>query len=89
MPKEYMEWKEAISDFLRLQKLPTMTGSCSLVVKFYKDRIELMMAESDQSRFGKSDIDNLLGGLMDALEDAGIYKNDIQVQRVLVEIVKE
>ena len=36
----------------------------------------------------KPDVDNAAGAVMDALQDAGIIKNDSQVRRLLVEVVK-
>ena len=89
MPKEYVEWKEAIAEYVRLQNLPTLVGPLSLLSKFYKDRIEVMVSEGAPPRYGQADVDNLSGGLMDALEDAGCYKNDIQIAQLSAQIIKE
>lgn len=89
MDKEYVEWKEAVGEVVVAQRLPVLSGPLSLVVKFYSDRVELMLSEGAPPRFGQGDIDNLLGGLMDALQEAGVYKNDIQIARIQAEIVKE
>lgn len=87
MPKLYTEWKEAIAEYVKLDPKSTeLEGPLSLVVEFRPKEIMFLISESDTDRHGQGDIDNLLGGLMDALEDAGVYKNDSQVQRVLVEI---
>ncbi len=89
MPKPYTEWKEGVIDVVALSKLPVLSGPLSMMVKFYKDRVEVAMAEGAPARFGQGDIDNLSGGVMDALQDAGVFKNDIQVARLIAEIIRE
>lgn len=89
MDKEYTDWKDDVGQLVGVSGLAVLSGPLSLVVKFYKDRVEVMMSEGAPARHGQGDIDNLLGGLMDALQDAGCFKNDIQVARVQAEIIKE
>jgi Holliday junction resolvase RusA-like endonuclease len=90
MPKPYVDWKKEVVTYLQSQpSVKTLQGPVSLLVKFLPDKIEMMIAESPVDRHGRGDIDNLLGGLMDALQDAEVYKNDSQIQRVMVEIDRE
>ena len=89
MDKDYVEWKENVGEVVAAAGVGVLSGPLSLMVKFYKDRVELMLSEGAPPRHGQGDIDNLLGGLMDALQDAGCYKNAIQIARIQAEIVKE
>ena len=89
MPKEYTEWKAAVAEVVAAKRVAVLSGPLSLMVRFKKESVEVIMSEGAPPRFGQGDIDNLVGGLMDALQDAGCFKNDIQVARLQAEIVKE
>jgi len=83
MPKEYKEWKAAVAG-------DALSGPVGLVVEFHKEKIVLMAAEApDITRFGQADIDNLLGGLMDAMQDSGKIQNDRQITAVQMRFAKE
>ncbi len=93
MPPEYVAWKGGVAQVAALQAksqgVSALQGPLSLVAKFYKNEILVVVSEGAPPRFGKSDLDNLVGGLMDALEDAGLYKNDRQIARLMAELMKE
>jgi len=59
-----------------------------MVIYFRKTEVEVIISEGAPQRFGKADLDNLCGGIMDAFENAGVFKDDIQISRLLAEIVK-
>lgn len=89
MPKEYMEWKENVAGFMALQKLPSLQGNVALDVTFKKTGFVVIAAETKIRRFGSADIDNLIGGVMDAIQDAGGYRNDRQVTAARMQFNKE
>jgi len=89
MPKEYTEWKDAVAEVVAAERVPALSGPLSLLLTFKKGSVEVTMAEGAPPRFGQGDIDNLIGGVMDALQDAGCFKNDIQIARVIAQIEKE
>ena len=41
--------------------------------------MNITIMDSDRPRFGQSDIDNLAGGVLDALQDGGLIMNDNKV----------
>ncbi len=91
MPKEYMQWKKDIADFIALQgPHRQLVRPLSLIVRFgsHDTFVELVEYDTDfvRSKYVKGDIDNLLGGLMDALQDAELIMNDNQVVHTVVAI---
>ena len=86
---EYTQWKEAVAEWVVVAGVPVLSGPLSLLVKFKKESMEVMLSEGAPPRFGQSDIDNMSGGLMDALQLSGTFKNDIQIAQLSAQIIKE
>ncbi len=89
MPDDYMEWKENVADFMALQGLPSLQGTVGLDVTFKKSGFIVVASEVKIKRFGQADLDNLLGGVMDAIQDGGGYTNDRQVSAARMQFYKE
>ena len=80
MPKEYMEWKQAIAQYLQLHRVKPFHGRVEIALTFNKKSVDVVIRECNYVvRFGSADIDNLAGGIMDALENAGVLMNDRDV----------
>jgi len=77
-PPEYTEWKENVAIVLGAA-LPHMSGNVRLGLTFDETGIDVVIVETERERFGRNDIDNLAGGVMDALQDAGVIDNDARV----------
>jgi len=89
-PTEYTEWKRDIAELLSLMpEVVGLQGEVGLVIKFHPDKISVLASQVQIKRFGQNDLDNLVGGLMDALQEAGVYKNDRQVTAIQAQFEKE
>ena len=82
MPSEYMEWRENVAQVLALQGVK-LEGRVKLTVVFGKQQIWMTVSETDMTRHGRADIDNLTGALMEALEDSGVIANDRDVVTII------
>lgn len=84
MPDDYTSWRDQTVAFLR-RAWPAQTdpidGPLRLVAHFQSDGIDLQLYPVDGSRPTgvRADMDNLVGGLMDALQEAGVIANDNQI----------
>jgi len=81
MPAKYMAWKEQLGNELRRLGLSSLelSNSMSLEVVFGSDAMWVQLRELKDFRRAKhvtADIDNLMGGLMDGLQDAGVIADD-------------
>lgn len=85
MPKRYVEWKEEFVELLTaaIGKHDPIEGNVGLRLEFGSDTIRLQLYATDVPKRVKhmrvSDLDNLVGAVMDALQDHGIIEDDIQV----------
>ncbi len=66
MPKPYTDWKEQVAEFLGYT-LHHVGDNIALELTFTRTGIALVMTPVTMERFGRADIDNLAGGVMDAL----------------------
>ena len=87
MPKEYMEWKEMIGQFIAVSRIESaIEGPVMCQFEFDTDttRVAVIPLELEYPRalHVKGDIDNLSGGVMDALQDGGVFTNDSQVVKL-------
>jgi len=89
MDKDYMEWRENVVLELHQQlnpnfDQPPIKGSLRLIARFGSDFMDIQLLKVDEVRAKhvRADIDNLLGGIMDALQDAGVIVNDAQIVAV-------
>ena len=89
MPKEYREWKESVAEFIGYQNVPSLVGAVGMDIEFRKSGFVVVASETKLKRFGRSDIDNLIGGVMDAVQDGGGYKDDRQVSGIRAQFNKE
>ena len=95
MPRDYTQWKQDFEKLARQQvgHIPTITHNVELVVTFHPDHlvVELYdMADRDRPKgLRKADIDNLVGSVMDALQDARIINDDRQVVSILARFADE
>ena len=98
MPTHYTEWKEAIAANLQTQGLvggsgyiyqgEQITQPVKLYARFSSDTIGLQLVAVPivRPKYVRGDLDNLVGGLMDALQDAGILSNDSLVVSIDAEV---
>jgi Holliday junction resolvase RusA-like endonuclease len=80
-PTEYTEWKQDVVDFLaglHSQQL-NIDFPMQLRVVFMSDSIYFQLYELEnvkRPKYVQGDVDNLVGGLMDALQDTGVVVDD-------------
>ena len=89
MPKRYTDWKDAVAEWVALNKIPSHDGPLAINLRFSRDgvHVEIEYMPDDMKRDGvQGDIDNLAGGVYDALQDAGIIENDKQIIWAYTEI---
>ena len=84
MPAHYMAWREAFVANLQAQRIThakPLLGSMKLWVRVSGDTIGVNLTPTEAVRPTgvRGDLDNLVGAIMDALQDAGVYLNDAQV----------
>ena len=86
MPKDYTDWKQQIAEELgAMSNLLDIEMPVALEVVFGEDYIEFQLFPMEGHQRAKhvtADIDNLVGGLMDALEQGGVIANDKQIVRI-------
>lgn len=80
-PKEYMQWKAALANALRL--IAPATSPLTTPLRLYAEFVCTRPKTSKLSA-PKPDVDNYAKGLMDALTDAGWWEDDTQVQHLAV-----
>lgn len=89
MPPKYVEWKKNVAQYLGYQSR-RVEGPVSLYFIFTEGHVHVRVVpivENYQRDKGvKADIDNLIGGVMDAMEEAGTLVNDSQVVHVTATI---
>ena len=87
MPRNYMEWKENIADWFAASGIPSETfeGNVVVDIRLGKDHFEVFVEEVPATRFGRQDIDNAAGGVLDALQDAGVISDDRNVVQLDVQ----
>lgn len=86
MPPDYTAWKEQVIVELQAQGvlLPNYDVPRALKAMFGTDYIEFQLFPLEghvRAKHVKGDIDNLTGGLMDALEQGDVIKNDRLIVR--------
>ena len=78
-PKDYTSWKTDIAELVALTVKNQHTGRVKVGMVFRRDSVTVTIEDTDNERFGRADIDNLSGGILDALQEAGIIVNDRNV----------
>lgn len=96
MPAEYMAWKQQVATMLVEAGIPTSNyeGPVELVVTFSSDKMYLQVTplldiETRPKHLKRNDLDNLVGGIMDALQDANVIRDDVQVLRIVASFDQE
>lgn len=81
-PAEYTEWKQNIVELLAHHKV-AVEGKCKLEILFTEKDVHVRVIpityEFERDKHVTADLDNLCGGVMDALENAGVLENDRDV----------
>ena len=88
MPKEYMNWKREFANELLAAGAVLLDQPQSIIVDLWKDRTMITVLPIDRdSRSGMltGDVDNYLGGVMDAAINV-LYLDDGSVHRATVEL---
>jgi len=79
----YTAWKEDIAEWMGYQKFEIVEGPMSMAIAFNSTntivRVKPLPDYGKRAKFLRFDVDNGAGGIMDALEMAGLYANDRQV----------
>ncbi len=79
-PPEYTQWKQDVAtELLARFPRPRFRGRVAISIKFGRKGFVVTIEDTEQGRHGQSDIDNLAGGVLDALQDAGVIDNDRNV----------
>jgi Holliday junction resolvase RusA-like endonuclease len=84
MPDWYTDWKAAVAEqfqILGLLKGEPIQGNLKLLARFGSDHMDLQLVPVDRIRppHVRADVDNLVGGIMDAMQDAALIVNDAQI----------
>ena len=82
MPRPYMEWREQVVEAIEATDLEGLTGRVAVDVTFDKDSFTVKISPTNKNRkdrYGNADLDNLVGGVLDALQDAQAIENDRDV----------
>lgn len=91
MPRRYVDWKEEVGAELVGGMSGQVDYPVELFVAFESDRtgVQLMPmpAAVRPKHLKRADIDNLVGGVMDAMQDAGVLADDRLVYQVNARVV--
>ena len=83
MPKDFEEWREAFGWELAKLRPPRFDGPVHVILHFSKDGvdIDIFSLPDDVKREPKvrGDIDNLIGGVMEVMQDIEVVGNDRDV----------
>ena len=88
MPDDYMAFKGKVDSEMRIRGMiprEMVTGPLSLDAVFGTDGMWFQLRPVPghvRAVHVQADVDNLLGGLMDALQDATVYEDDKQIVEV-------
>jgi Holliday junction resolvase RusA-like endonuclease len=89
-PAEYTEWKNDIAQLVLMKGLPSVHGKVRLDLLFRSESVNVrvipVLGEYERAMYVTADIDNLSGGIMDALETAGTFDNDRDVMELRASI---
>jgi len=91
MPPDYQAWREEFGWLLKAARgaEPRMVGNVELHLGFHTDGVQIVLVDKADVMRGKhvqADIDNLICGVMEVLEDVGVVANDKQVVKVIATV---
>lgn len=94
MPKDYTQWKSNVVEYLDLMASTSNShfdGPVEINCTFYEEgalvSISAVEEEYQRAKHVRGDIDNLVGGIMDALQESTLIDNDSQVVRITAKVV--
>jgi Holliday junction resolvase RusA-like endonuclease len=95
MPPEYAEWRKDFGTLLKsaLNKAKgehKFIGPVEVYLSFYPHgvRIQVMDSMTVRRKHVRGDIDNLVGGVMEVLEDIKVVTNDSMIHRVVATVAE-
>lgn len=93
MPPEYQQWRTDFGTLLKSEIAKTRSqrriiGPVELYLSFYRHgvRIQIQEVTTIRRKHVRGDIDNLIGGVMEVLEDTEVVTNDSKVHRVVANV---
>jgi Holliday junction resolvase RusA-like endonuclease len=96
MPKEYQEWRRDFGLLLKSEinkyrdQWRHFDGPVEVYLSFYPHgvRIQVMDSMTVRRKHVRADIDNLIGGVFEVLEDIKVVTNDSMIHRVVATVAK-
>ena len=91
LPKDFQEWRTEMVKALHDANFPHFEGPVGLYATFYSDATSIQLVDlSDHQRAKhvRADLDNLLGGLFEVLQDSGVIDNDNQIVQARAAIAR-
>ena len=93
MPKGYMKWREDFGTLLkveiaRVRSQRRIIGPVEVYLSFYGHgvRIQIIEVTTVRRKHVRGDIDNMIGAVMEVLEDIEVVTNDSKVHRVVANL---
>jgi Holliday junction resolvase RusA-like endonuclease len=86
MPADYRKWRREFGALLEQAKPPNFPGPVELHLWFDTDDVTISVKSLEgvaRPKFVRADVDNLVGAVMEVLEDKGIVTNDRMVLRIV------
>ena len=92
MPRPYREWRQDFGQLLMLQHPRIYREQpIGLEVEFGSDEVRIKtypLFEAIRPKHVRADVDNLIGGVMEVLEDIHVVENDKQIYVVKASVLK-
>lgn len=86
MPKEYMTAREEFGWLWKSQKPPHFSGPVEVRLGFHTDGVRITLVgleDAPRPKHVRGDLDNLIGFIMEVMEDIGVVDNDRQVHKIV------
>lgn len=95
MSDEYMGWRKDFgtllkSELTKYRSRRHFLGPVEVYLSFYPHgvRIQVMESMTVRRKHVRGDIDNLIGGVMEVLEDTEVVTNDSKIHRVVATVAE-
>ena len=89
MPPEFQQWREEVGWLMKAGGMRPVKGPVEVHLTFYGHGFDVTiipLSGSKRAKYVTGDVDNLIGGVLEVLEDIGIVKNDRDVHRVIATV---